>query len=55
MSGCKDRMVCIVGDVSQQDQERQQMEGYSRTTRDIRKICPDITAESIWGTSLAVR
>lgn len=47
MSGGEDRMVCIVGDVSQQDQERQQMGGYSRTTRDIGKTCPDITAASI--------
>ena len=47
MSGGKDRMVRIVGDVSQQDQERQQMEGYSRTTRDISKTCSDITVESI--------
>ena len=36
MCGEEDGMVCTVGHVSQQGQPRQQMEGYSRPTREIR-------------------
>ena len=44
MCGGEDGIVCIVGDVSQQGQPRQQMEGYSRTTRNIGKIRSEIIA-----------
>ena len=48
MCGGEDGMVCIVGDVSQQGQPRQQMEGYSRTTRIIGKSRSEIIAAIIF-------